>query len=106
MVSDRVPKWTMISTHTGRRSFATNAYLAGMPKMQIRSITGHTSDEMLERYIRATPQQMALRSASTMASNELTEAQQLLEAINLAIMLPELDEDDVLALKRIMDKIR
>ncbi|MGV6816182.1 MAG: phage integrase SAM-like domain-containing protein [Thiotrichales bacterium] len=106
MDSDRVPKWTMVSTHTGRRTFATNAYLSGMPTIQIRSITGHSSDEMLEKYIRATSQQMALRAAALMASNELTEAQKILEAINVAMTLPELDDEDIIALRRIAEKLR
>ncbi len=35
------PKWHLISTHTARRSFATDGYLAGTPPLTIMAITGH-----------------------------------------------------------------
>ena len=35
-------EWQLITVHTARRSFATNATLAGVPKERIMLITGHT----------------------------------------------------------------
>ncbi|MDY6026397.1 tyrosine-type recombinase/integrase [Bergeyella zoohelcum] len=55
-------KWKMISSHTARRSFATNAYLKGVPTSFIRKITGHTTEESLLRYIRANNHEIALKS--------------------------------------------
>lgn len=43
-------KYKLISTHTLRRSFATN-YYQKMPNEAIRDVTGHTSDKMLMCYI-------------------------------------------------------
>ncbi len=33
--------WQLITTHTARRSFATNQYLSGAPILTIMAITGH-----------------------------------------------------------------
>jgi integrase len=45
-------KWEMISAHTGRRSFATNAYLAGIQPAKIMLLTGHTTEQSFFEYIR------------------------------------------------------
>jgi len=47
-------KYLKIRTHTARRSFATNAYLAGIPMRDIMQITGHRTTESFLRYIRVT----------------------------------------------------
>jgi integrase len=47
-------KWLVIRTHTARRSFATNAYLSGIPMRDIMQITGHHTTESFLRYIRVT----------------------------------------------------
>lgn len=50
----KLPKYELITTHTARRSAATLMYLDGVDSMDIRQITGHSSDKMLMRYIRST----------------------------------------------------
>ena len=45
-------KWQLISSHTGRRSFATNCYRMGVPTMTIMSITGHTTESSFLTYIK------------------------------------------------------
>jgi hypothetical protein len=52
IVRKRVPKYTLISSHTARRTAATNMYLAGMPTFRIMLITGHTTEESFFKYIR------------------------------------------------------
>lgn len=47
------PKYTMIHSHTARRTGATLMYLAGMDVFNICSVTGHSSIKMLKKYIRA-----------------------------------------------------
>jgi len=47
-------KWLEIRTHTARRSFATNAYLAGIPMHDIMKITGHRKTESFLKYIKVT----------------------------------------------------
>lgn len=57
-------KYNMISTHTARRSFATNAYLARVPSIAIMKITGHRSEKNFLRYIKVDSLQSALNVAS------------------------------------------
>lgn len=49
----RARKWELIHTHTARRTGATLMYLSGMDVYDICKITGHSSIQMLERYIKA-----------------------------------------------------
>ena len=46
-----VEKCTRISTHTARRSGATNMYKAGIPSISIMKITGHTTEVNFLKYI-------------------------------------------------------
>lgn len=48
------PKYELITSHTARRTAATLMYLDGVDSMDIRQITGHSSDKMLQKYIRST----------------------------------------------------
>ncbi|MCP9611715.1 site-specific integrase [Coprobacter tertius] len=45
-------KCDLISTHTARRSFATNAYKAGVPVIAIMKITGHSKQSTFLKYIK------------------------------------------------------
>jgi len=58
-VTETVPKWQLVTTHTARRSFATNEYLAGTPSLTIMAITGHKTEKSFMKYIRVTPDQHA-----------------------------------------------
>ncbi len=53
-------KWELITTHTARRSFATNAFLAGVPSVSIMKITGHKSESVFMKYIKVSAEQNAL----------------------------------------------
>lgn len=46
------PKWELVTTHTARRSFATNAYKRGMPTLAIMAITGHQTEKSFLGYIK------------------------------------------------------
>ncbi|HET8885602.1 MAG TPA: site-specific integrase [Salinimicrobium sp.] len=54
-------KWEMISTHTARRSFATNMYLRGYDTMMIMQITGHSSEKVFMNYIKVSQEENARR---------------------------------------------
>jgi len=54
-------KWKMVSSHTCRRSFATNNYLMGIDTLTIMQITGHTTEKNFLKYIKVTPDQHAKR---------------------------------------------
>ncbi|GAB2564406.1 site-specific integrase [Spirosoma areae] len=53
-------KCEMVTTHTARRSFATNAFLAKVPTISIMKITGHRSEAVFLRYIKISSEQNAL----------------------------------------------
>jgi integrase len=46
------PKWKLITTHTARRSFASNAYLQNVPTISIMKITGHKTEKNFLKYIK------------------------------------------------------
>ncbi|REG89382.1 site-specific integrase [Winogradskyella sediminis] len=54
-----LPKYKLISTHTARRSFATNLYLAEIPTISIMKITGHKTEQSFLKYIRVTQKENA-----------------------------------------------
>lgn len=45
-------KYKLVSAHTARRSFATNAFLAGVPTIQIMKLTGHKTEKVFMKYIK------------------------------------------------------
>ncbi|MBK6894080.1 MAG: tyrosine-type recombinase/integrase [Flavobacteriales bacterium] len=47
-------KWERVTTHTARRSFASNCYRDGIPARTIMAVTGHTTEQAFMRYIRLT----------------------------------------------------
>jgi len=51
LIKNSVKKFSLIVTHTARRSFATNLYLAGIPSITIMKITGHKTEKNFLRYI-------------------------------------------------------
>lgn len=48
---DVVEKWTKLTTHVARRSFATNFYMEGTPIIDLMQITGHTTERQFMQYI-------------------------------------------------------
>lgn len=48
----RYEKWQLVSSHTARRSFATNLYRSGFPSISIMQITGHKTETAFLRYIK------------------------------------------------------
>lgn len=52
-------KWELLTTHTARRSFATNQFLAGVPSLTIMAITGHKTEKSFLRYIKLTSKEHA-----------------------------------------------
>lgn len=60
------PKYNLITTHTGRRTGATQMYLAKIDPIQIMKITGHTSESNFMKYICITKEE----AAEIMAENK------------------------------------
>ena len=59
-VTKHTQKYNLISTHTARRSFATNEFEAGTPTMIIMAITGHKTEAAFMKYIKTKPKGMAI----------------------------------------------
>jgi site-specific recombinase XerD len=56
-------KWELIQTHTSRRSFATNLFLAGYSNSEIMKITGHKTETEFLKYIRVSSEEVAFKMA-------------------------------------------
>lgn len=53
-VTEYKEKWELVSSHTARRTGATNMFLAGIPTISIMKITGHKSEKVFLNYIKIT----------------------------------------------------
>jgi len=69
-ISKKVAKSQLVTNHTARRSFCTNAYLSGLETLDIMAISGHTTEKNFLKYIKATPEQKALKMASNSFFND------------------------------------
>lgn len=58
-VKETYQKFELVSTHTARRSFATNLFIAEVPSITIMKITGHKTEKAFLKYIRLTQEQNA-----------------------------------------------
>lgn len=54
------PKYELVTTHTARRTFASNAFLGGVPAISIMAITGHKTDKEFMKYIKIGKEENAL----------------------------------------------
>ncbi len=61
--------WECISSHTARRSTATNLYLEGFPTIDIMKITGHRTEAAFMKYIKITNEDAAIRLAAHQKTN-------------------------------------
>jgi len=60
-----VPKYSLMVSHSARRSFCSNAYLSKMPVIDIMSISGHSTEREFYKYIKVTPQERAVKIADS-----------------------------------------
>lgn len=58
-LTDKVPKYELITTHTARRTFVTSSLKRGLHPNVIMKITGHTSSKTMERYNKMSPEDVA-----------------------------------------------
>jgi len=64
LIYETKPEWELISSHTARRSAATNMYqTARMQTCEIMQITGHTTEKSFFRYIRTSDSDKAKQIA-------------------------------------------
>lgn len=52
-------KWQLVSSHTARRSFASNLYRSGFPSISIMQITGHKTETAFLKYIKVSREEHA-----------------------------------------------
>ncbi|MBR8536098.1 phage integrase SAM-like domain-containing protein [Carboxylicivirga mesophila] len=50
-IENTYPKYSLVGTHTGRRTFICNALLNGMPAHAVMKITGHSDYKAMQPYI-------------------------------------------------------
>lgn len=60
IIHTKKKKWELITTHTARRSFATNLYLARVPMKSIMLMTGHRTEKSFLGYVRVTAEENAI----------------------------------------------
>ena len=59
----------LVSSHTARRSFATNYYLQGFPTIDLMKITGHKTERSFLKYIRVSKLDTAKRLSDHIKAN-------------------------------------
>jgi len=59
MVEVNRPKFAWVTSHTARRSFCINEYLAGTPVYLIMKISGHKREKDFYEYVRIDPKKAA-----------------------------------------------
>jgi len=57
--SGMFPKWELITSHIGRRSFATN-YYGTIPTTYLMNVTGHSTEAMFLKYIGKSNKDLAM----------------------------------------------
>lgn len=58
-------KWKLVTTHTMRRSFASNVYRQGVPARTIMAVTGHITEAAFIKYIRLNADEQAAIISAT-----------------------------------------
>lgn len=59
VLSEMIPKYQLIKSHTARRSFCTNKYKAGMSIFDIMLFSGHSTEKEFYKYIRIKDEERA-----------------------------------------------
>jgi len=60
-VDEPIEKYKLITCHCARRSFATNAIIAGLSSYQVMKITGHKNEKVFQNYVRFSQEDNALK---------------------------------------------
>lgn len=62
-----IPKYELMSSHAGRRSFCTNFYVEGVAVAAIMSVSGHTTEEEFRKYIKQPSVRVDIVAAQVLA---------------------------------------
>lgn len=95
--SKKVDKYSLISTHTARRTFVTSSLKKGLSPSIIMKITGHTSMKTMEGYNKMTPDDVANAMLETIDKDEVKNRQKKLMAGNVvtALMLKKMPAKEI-----------
>lgn len=63
-VSETTEKYNLVTSHTARRSFATNAFLSDMPSISIMKITAHKTESSFMKYLKMSAKDNAIKMQS------------------------------------------
>ncbi len=58
-IEESLERWKLISSHTGRRTFASNAFERGVPTKVIMAITDHKSETAFLKYVKTSKRKQA-----------------------------------------------
>ncbi|TXJ27714.1 MAG: site-specific integrase [Chitinophagaceae bacterium] len=79
-------KFDWITSHTARRSFCTNEFLAGTPVELIMKISGHKRTKDFYKYIRITPEEAAIKIKELwLARNDMKLIKDATEKLSMAV---------------------
>ncbi|NLR56925.1 site-specific integrase [Chitinophaga polysaccharea] len=81
------PKYAWVTSHTCRRSFCTNEFLAGTPVELIMKISGHKSLRDFYKYIRITPEEAGRKIREIWAQRGDIDLKCLPEVLNAEVVL-------------------
>lgn len=85
-ISVNKPKFEWITSHTARRSFCTNEFLAGTPVELIMKISGHKRTKDFYKYIRITPEEAAIKIKELwLARNDMKLIKDATEQLGMAV---------------------
>lgn len=70
-VAGSTEKYNLVTSHTARRSFATNAFLMDVPSISIMKITGHKTESSFMKYIKMSAKDNAIKMQSHKFFNPL-----------------------------------
>lgn len=51
VIETYVPKYEILTTHIGRKTFITNSLVLGMPERQVKEFSGHKNESNFRRYV-------------------------------------------------------
>ncbi|MEO1517680.1 MAG: phage integrase SAM-like domain-containing protein [Bacteroidota bacterium] len=75
--TEKYKKWQLVTTHTARRSFATNSYKRGIPAISIMQITGHRTEAAFLKYIKLSSSEHA-----RIVAEQWSKSSRLLKSMN------------------------
>ena len=85
VVSVSKPKYMFVSSHTARRSYATNAYKTGVPINVISYILGHSNINTTEKYLHLTEEEKAAQAQNYGQLTDFTAGAQIESRQNMKV---------------------